>query len=110
MSKSAASVTVTLSPQVRPILETLTGATPDEKIAHLLLGEIRRNLEACELERLELEVKYGMEHPEFRQQLEARALGDEFGYGLEMDAMRWDDLVTEKQHWLQQLRLVKESL
>jgi len=110
MSKPAASVTVTLPPQVRPILETLTGATPDEKIAHLLLGEIRRNLEACEQERLELEVKYGMEYPEFRQQLEAGAPGDEFSYALEMDAMRWDDLITEKQHWFQQLRLVKELL
>jgi len=89
-------------------LESLTGATLDQKIAHLLLGEIRRNLGACEQERLELEVKYGLEHSEFQRQLEAGALGDEFGYELEMDAMRWDDLIAEKQHWLRQLRLVKE--
>ena len=110
MSEAATSLTVTLPPGVRPLLESLTGETPDQKIAGLLLGEIRRNLEACEQERLELEVKYGVEYPEFRQKLEAGALGDEFGYTLEMDAMRWDDLIAEKQHWLQQLRLVKELL
>jgi hypothetical protein len=110
MPKPAASVTVTLPHKMQPILEALTGATPDEKIAHLLLGEIRRNLEASEQERLELEVKYGMEYPEFRQQLETGALGDEFSYELETDAIRWDDLIAEKQHWLQQLRLARELL
>jgi hypothetical protein len=110
MSKPPASVTVILPPKIQPILESLTGETPDQKIAHLLVGEIRRHLTACEQERLELEVKYGVEHEDFRRQLEAGALGDEFGYELEMDAMRWDDLIVEKQHWLQQLRLARELL
>ena len=110
MPGSAASVTVTLPSQVQRVLESLTGTTPDQKIVHLLMGEIRRNLEACEGERLELEVKYGMEYDEFRQQLEACALGDEFGYDLETDAMRWDDLIAEKKYWLQQLRLTRELL
>jgi hypothetical protein len=110
MSKPATNVTITLPHKAQSILETLTGATPDEKIAHLLLDEIRRNLEACEQERLALEVKYGIEYPEFRRQLEAGALGDEFSYELERDAMRWEDLIAEKQHWLQQLRLAREWL
>ena len=110
MSKSATNVTITLLHKAQSILETLTGATPNEKIAHLLLGEIRRNLEACEQERLTLEVKYGIEYPEFRRQLKAGTLGDEFSYKLERDAVRWEDLIAEKQHWLQQLRLAREWL
>lgn len=107
---TATSVTMTLPQKMQPILDSLTGETPDKKIAHLLLSEIRRKLEACEQERLDLEIKYGMEYAEFKQQLEAGALGDEFGYELEMDAMRWDDLVAEKKHWFQQLQLAKELL
>jgi hypothetical protein len=57
---------------------------------------------------LELELKYGIEYPEFRQKREEGTLGDEFGYALEMDAMRWDDLIVEKQHWLRQLRIIRE--
>jgi hypothetical protein len=110
MHESIASMTVTLPAEMQAILEGLTGETPDQKIVHLLLGEIRRHLAACEQERLELEIKYGLEYSEFRRQLEAGVLGDEFSYGLEMDAMRWNDLIAEKQHWLQQLRLARELL
>jgi hypothetical protein len=46
-------------------------------------------LAECERERLELEVKYGMEYEDFCRKLEAGDLGDEFGYELELDAMRW---------------------
>jgi len=110
MAKPTAGFTVTLPHKVQPILEGLTGETPIQKIAYLLLGEIRHNLAACEQERLDLEVKYSMDYPEFRQQMEAGTLGNEFGYELEMDAMRWEDLATEKQHWLRQLRLARELL
>ena len=108
--RTATSITMTLPLKIQPILDSLTGETPDKKIAHLLLGEIRRRLEACEQERLDLEIKYGLEYAEFKQQLEAEVLGDEFGYELETDTMRWEDLIAEKQHWLQQLRLARELL
>jgi hypothetical protein len=103
-------ITMTLPPEMQPILDSLRGETPDKKLVHLLINEIRRRLEESEQERLDLEIKYEMEYTEFKQQLEAGALGDEFGYELEMDAMRWDDLIAEKQHWLRQLRLAKELL
>jgi len=40
----------------------MAGETPDQKITNLLLGELRRNLQACDQELLDLEVKYGLEH------------------------------------------------
>ena len=66
--------------------------------------EIQRNLSACELEMLALEVRYGMSFREFDRQLEAGLLGDGFRWPLETDAMRWQDLIEEKRHWLSQLR------
>lgn len=98
-------VVVEIKPQVQTILsKTMVGETVNERIARLLLGELRRNLEECEREMLDLEVKYGLTHEQFRAQLEAGELGDPFSYPLEQDTMRWEDLLTEKQHWLELLR------
>jgi len=98
---------IELSPTVRSVLDSMSGETPEQKIAHLLLGQIRHYLEACEQERLGLEIKYGLEYSDFEQKLEAGELGDEFGYDLEMDAMRWNDLIAEKKYRLEQLGLLK---
>jgi hypothetical protein len=102
-------MTIGVSSQVRPILEGVAGETANQKIAYLLQGAIHRSLETCERERLGLEVKYGMEYDDFRHKLEAGDLGDEFGYELELDAMRWDDLVIEKRHWLRQLNQLRTA-
>ncbi len=110
MSTLATTMTIELPPGTRPLLDSLAGETPDQKIVHLLLGEVRRHLEACERERLELEIKYGMEYDSFQQKLEAGQFGDEFNYELEMDAIRWGDLIAEKRHWLQQSSLLKGLL
>jgi len=75
---------------------------PHEEL--LLLSELRRNLEECEREMPDLEVKYGLTCEQFRVQLEAGRLRDPFSYPLEQDAMRWEDLLIEKQHWLDLLR------
>lgn len=107
MSVQSASLSIALSPHMRPVLESVTGETPDQKIVNLLLGELRRNLEACDRELLDFEVKYGLEYADFARRLAAGKLGDEFGYDLEMDAMRWRDLITERKHWHKQLSQLK---
>jgi hypothetical protein len=108
MAESVANITVSLPGEVQPILDSLAGITLNQKIAHLLLGEVRRNLETSEQERLELEVKYGMEYETFQQQLESGALGNVFDYDLEIDALRWSDLIAEKRHWLEQVRALRD--
>jgi hypothetical protein len=110
MSTRTEPMTIELSPEMRLVLNSIAGETPNQKIVHLLLGEIRHHLEACEQEQLELEIKYGMEYADFQRRLEAGELGDEFGYALEMDTLRWGDLIAEKKHWLQQLNLLKELI
>jgi hypothetical protein len=107
---AATKITVTLPPELRSLLESLTGETTDKKIAYLLLRDLRHKLAMSEQERLDLEMRYGMEYAEFKEQLEAGLLGDEFSYDLEQDALRWEDLIAEKRYRLQQLQIVKELL
>ena len=107
MTVQPATLSIAISPRVRPVLESMAGETPDQKITNLLLGELRRNLEACDQESLDLEVKYGLEHKNFVQKLAAGKLGDAYGYDLELDAMRWHDLIAERKHWLKQLSQLK---
>ena len=89
-------MTIHLPTKVRPLLDSMVGDTTEQKIAGLLLDAVRHNLEACEQERLELEIKYGLEYGEFKRKLDAGDLGNEFEYELETDVMRWDDLIAEK--------------
>ena len=96
MSVQVVPLSIAISPRVRPVLESMAGETPDQKITNLLLNELRRNLEACDKELLDFEVKYGLEHADFARKLAAGKLGNEFGYDLEMDAMRWQD---RRDHW-----------
>lgn len=107
MPSQAEIITVTLPPNVGIVLGGLAGETPRHKITYLLRHEIIRCLEECKRELMELEIKYGMEYDDFQEKLSDGELGHEFGYELEMDAMRWDDLVQEKKHWLWQLNLLK---
>lgn len=101
---------VEMAPQIQLLLDEIGGETTDQKIAHLLLNELRRYLEECEREMLDLEIKYGLTYEEFKAHLEAGKLGDPFSYPLEQDAMRWDDLMAERQHWLSRLKTIKGLL
>jgi len=101
---------VEIAPQIQTILDKFSGETINQKIAHLLFNEVRRYLEECEREMLDLEIKYGLSYQEFKTQLETGKLGDPFSYPLEQDAMRWDDLIAEKQHWLNHLKAIERLL
>lgn len=69
----------------------------------LSVYELRRRLRGCERGILELETRHGTICDEFRLRLEAGELGDPFSWSLEQDAVRWHDLLDEKEHWLSQL-------
>jgi len=97
---------IQIAPQLEPALERMQGKTFDEKITRLIANELRRYLEQVERESLEYEIKYGVNYEQFAAKLERGELGDPYSYELEQDAMRWEDLVDEKQMWLGQLRKV----
>ncbi|MBL7065132.1 MAG: hypothetical protein ISS49_13125 [Anaerolineae bacterium] len=99
-----------LTPPLFTALRSIKGENLRQKLARLLASQLRRNLEACEREALDLEIKYGLEYKEFQARLGAGELGDEFAYELERDAMRWSDLRVEKRHWLGLLRPVKKLI
>ena len=84
------------------VLERLKGDTPSQKIVFLISNELRRYLEECEREMLDYE--------QFKEKLEGGELGDEFSYDLEKDAIRWEDLIAEKKHWLDHLRAIERLL
>jgi hypothetical protein len=96
-----------VTPQLRSVLDRIEGDTIDQKIVHLLANELRRRLQDCEQEILDLEIKYGLMYEQFQTRLGAGELGDPFSYPLEQDAMRWDDLVTEKKQWLAELKAIE---
>jgi len=93
--------------QMRIILDKIEGETMDQKIAGLLVNELRQRLQDCEQEILELEIKYGLMYEQFQTKLQAGELGSPFSYPLEQDAMRWNDLLIEKRHWLGQLKALQ---
>jgi len=64
---------------------------------------LHANLDAVVREIAEFTTKYGMTYDLFAAKLERGELGDPYGYELEQDAMHWEDLVTEKKMWLEQL-------
>lgn len=101
---------IEIAPSIRPVLEMLEGETFSQKIARLLSNELRMYLEECEREMLEFEIRYGLSYEQFKKKLEKGALGNEFSYELEIDAIRWEDLIVEKKHWLNSLRTIKEFL
>ncbi len=106
MEREKQVITLELSPAVQEVLDALEGDTVGHKIARLVYNESRRYLEACEREILELEMKYGMSFEEFQRRLQEGELGDPFSYPLEEDAMRWEDLIAEKAHWLAHLKRI----
>lgn len=98
---------VDLKPEISTVLDWIEGDSIDAKLVHLLVSELRRRLQECEGEILELEIKHGMLYADFQARLRAGDLGDPFSYPLEQDAMRWDDLMAEKEHWLSKLRALR---
>lgn len=98
---------IQIAPQLEPVLERLQGKTLDEKLARLIVNELRRYLEEVEREMLEFEIKYGVDYEQFTTKLEHGEFGDAFAYEREQDAMRWESLVAEKKMWLEQLRKVE---
>jgi hypothetical protein len=100
--------TIEIEAPLAPVLNLFSGSTYTEKIAGVLSREIQRYLLECEEGMLALEIRYGMDYTDFQRGLEAGELGDEFQFQLESDAIQWSDLMTEKRHWLSQLRAVSK--
>jgi len=75
---------IEVAPQLRLASQRLEGDTLSRKLALLMCSRLRRYLEECGKEMLELEIKYGLSYEEFSR--------------------------VEKRHWLGQLKSVEELL
>jgi len=61
-----------------------------------MMAGIKEYLKECDLEILEYETKYGISIDELRKQIETGEIKDEFSYPLEIDIIKWEDLISEK--------------
>lgn len=96
---------IELSPNLKEIFrfKGLEGRE-DEIALNLLAAGLKEFLRECEDEILEFEIKYGLSFEKFIEELNSGKLGTPHSYPLEKDAMRWEDLVSEKQIRLESLR------
>ncbi len=97
---------LTLASPMREILEKI-GGEPEGRALELLIAGIKETLKECELELLDLETRYGFSFDVFKAKLESGELGSEFSYDIEKDAMKWEDLITEKKNWIDILKRIE---
>lgn len=100
---------LTLSSPIKEILEKI-GGEPESRAVGLLISGVKENLKECELEILELEMKYGYPFEIFKDKLTSGQLGDEFSYDMERDAMKWEDLLIEKRNWLEVIKKIENLM
>ncbi len=97
---------LTLSSPVKKIFKEI-GFSPEERAAEFLIAGIKGYLKECELEILEYETKYGCSFDNFKAKIATGEISDEFSYKIEKDIMKWGDLITEKQNWLNVFRKIE---
>jgi hypothetical protein len=100
---------LTLSSPIKEILEKI-GGEPESRAVGLLISGVKENLKECELEILELEMKYGYPFEIFKDKLTSGQLGDEFSYDMERDAMKWEDLLIEKRNWIEVIKKIENLM
>ncbi len=86
---------ITLSALGKELLGTFY-PSPEEKALVFMMVGIKEYLKECNLEILEYETKYGFSIDELRKQIETGEIKDEFSYPLEIDIIKWEDLISEK--------------
>jgi hypothetical protein len=79
-------------------------SSPEEKAIDFMLTGIKEHLKECELEILDYETKYGYSFDELRNKIDSGEIENEFSYPIEMDILKWEDIITEKKSILIILR------
>ena len=93
----------------QPLRDTLIKlGEVEENALMVFIRGFKELLKECEEEILDFEIKYGASFEKFRQMLDNGDLGDPFSYPLEKDAMKWEDLVSEKGLRLNMIRELEQ--
>lgn len=95
---------LTIAPETLTYFEYVEGETLTDKILALIKGYFVQQLQACEQEIREYELRYGLTFTAFSERWEAGDIPEAWSYPVERDYMEWEGLEAERKNWLTQLR------
>lgn len=75
-----------------------------DKILSLIAIHFATQLQACERESRQYELKYGMAFGEFAALWEKDEIPERWSHSVERDYMEWEGLEAERKNWLSLLR------
>ena len=97
---------IELTPTLRDTLKRL--GEVEENALLIFIRGLKELLKECEEEILDFEIRYGFSFEKFNESLTNGKFGDPFSYPLEKDAMKWEDLITEKKYFLNLVRELEQ--
>ncbi|MEJ5310757.1 MAG: hypothetical protein WHX52_13410 [Anaerolineae bacterium] len=101
---------VVVASETLPYFEYVEGETFTHKILALINGYFVQQLQACEQEIREYELRYGVTFAEFAERWENGAIPDPWSHSTERDYMEWEGLEAERRNWLLQLRNLQRQM
>lgn len=101
---------VAIAPETLPYFEYVEGETFTNKMLALIRGYFVQQLQACEQEIRDYEVRYGITFVEFAERWENGAILDPWAHSTERDYMEWEGLAAERKNWLTQLRNLQSQM
>lgn len=99
--------TVRLPDALRDALEYLEGENLDNKLAQVVMNDLKRRLQTCSQRIVDFEAKYGMEFEEFTHAWRAAEIPNRHSHEVERDYMEWESLHDEFKQLLSQLERLK---
>ena len=90
--------------EVLSYLDYVEGGTPKDKLLSLIAAHFTAQLQECEEEIREYELKYGMTFHEFVEAWERDEIPERWSHSVERDYMEWEGLEAERGKWLSLLR------
>jgi hypothetical protein len=94
---------IELSPKLKEIFK-MFGEREEEETIKIFIAGLKEFLKECEEDILDFEIKYGLSFEKFKVEFEKGKFGDPHSYPLEKDAMKWEDLIKEKEFRLNAVR------
>ena len=95
---------------LKGIFEHLEGETSDQKLAHLIVNDLKTRLRRCSQRIVKFEAKYGMRFGAFAQAWQAEEITNRYSHTVEHDYMEWESLVDEYELLLSNLKKLKTEV
>ena len=97
-------ITLAVQPKTMEVLARLRGETPDEKILALVESYLSSQIQTCEREIAEYEIKHRATFADFAEAWAQNQIQGKHTHAIERDYMEWEGLEAEKRQWLAMLK------